>query len=112
MVNRVWNNVELTLASAGDEVTFRKSDGNDSATDIYFNFQDDSIIKSIVIVPDKNILLVSINGETAKVARTIIGDKGFIIGGDAWLQNWNNFKIRAVSATTDVKVTVFLGIGS
>ena len=110
MTQKVWNNYELTLSSSGDEVTFYKGSGTDTAVAKYLNFQADAIIKALMIVTDKNALLISINGEEPNTARTLVADKGLTISGDAWVQVWNNFKIRAASATTDVKVTAFAGL--
>lgn len=108
MVQRVWNNKEFTLTTAGDEVTIHKKDGTDSATDKYLNFQDDAIMKSISIIPDKEALLISINGESADNPMTLVAKKGLVKRASGFIGVWNYFKIRAVDDTTDVKVIVFI----
>ena len=108
MTNTIWNNDELIVSDAGTEITFHKGSGDDTATDRYLNIDFDSSIRALIIDPDKNILLMSIDEEEPKYPRTIRGDKGFTRSGDAWLKQWNKLKIRTVDANTKVTVTVFL----
>ena len=113
MVQRVWNNKEFTLTTAGDEVTIHKTTGTDSATDKYLNFsttnnQEAVIMKSISIIPDKEALLISINGENADNPMTLVAKKGLSKRASGFIGVWNYFKIRAVDDTTDVKVIVFI----
>ncbi len=103
----VWNNDEFTVVDSAIEITFHKGSGTDTDTDRYLGFAADDIIRALIIDPDKNILLISINGEEAKVPRTIRGDKGFTRSGDSWLKAWNKFTIRTVNATTKITVTAF-----
>ena len=108
MTNEIWNNVDFTLTTAGDEVIIYKQAGSDSGTVKYLNMSSDGQIRSLIIMPDKNILITEINGESPTTAMTLIADKGLTRSGAAMLQQWHSFKIRAVSATTNVKVTAFL----
>ena len=108
MTNEVWNNVDFTLITAGDEVTIHKEAGSDSGTAKYLNMSSDGSIRGLVIMPDKNILITEINGESPTNAMTLIADKGLTRSGASMLEAWKSIKIRAVTSTTNVRVSVFL----
>ena len=108
MVHNVWNNKESTVATAGTEITFHKTIGTDTATDKYLDFELNSTIRALIINPDKNVSMISINDEEADNALTIIGNKGFTRSGDSLLNTWSKIKIRTLENNTKLTVTVFI----
>ena len=108
MVHEVWNNVDFTLTTAGDEVTIHKQAGSDSGTAKYLDFSSDASIRALIIMPTANILITHINGEAPTTAMTLIANKGLTRSAAALLQSWRSFKIRTLTNSTNVKVTAFL----